>query len=133
MKEEPAYKSVDRFDVLYGGLANLPDVTKVKPSPITVYTNVIGAVRNFTVQTMRQADKGDTIFIQCLDSEGSVRLVIPPEVAEVIARQRDALSAKNRKRAAKERAAKDKAAGVVPGFMRNGAKRGKRKKKEKES
>lgn len=87
---------------------------------------------SFLVQTARERERGDTIFVQCVSAAGMFRVALPPEVADMIARQRDALTTANRKRAGRERAARDKAAGVLPGFMRNGsakkkAKGGKRK------
>jgi hypothetical protein len=50
--------------------------------------------------------------------------MLPPDVTNTIARQRDALTTKNRSAAARERAAADKAAGKLPGFMR-GKRKGK--------
>lgn len=43
-----------------------------------------------------------------------MRLAIPPEVADAIARQRDALAGKTRSKAARRVAADRKAAGVRP-------------------
>lgn len=112
------YKSVDKFDAAFGSLHGKPDTTASPPATRQTLTPFIQGTQTFTVQTIRQRDEGDTIFITYLDAAGSFRMVIPPIVADVIARQRDALSTKNRKRAARERAAADKAAGKVPGFMR---------------
>jgi len=115
---ESQYKTVDKFDRLYGALSELPDVTKQKASTIQVHTPLIGAAQTFIVQTFRQRDIGDTIFLQYLDDIGSVRIAIPPAAADAIARQRDALGTKNRKRAAREQAQARKASGELPGFMR---------------
>jgi hypothetical protein len=115
------YKIIDKFDRLHGALAELPDVSKVKPSTVVAHTALIGATQTFIIQTFRQREQGDTIFLQYLDGEGSVRIAIPPAVADAIARQRETLTTKSRKRAAKERAEADKAQGKVPGFMRNRA------------
>ena len=59
----------------------------------------------------------DTIFVQYVGNDGSFRVALPPEVADVIARQRGSVTSKNRKTAARR-----KAAGIVPGFL-NGKKR----------
>jgi hypothetical protein len=112
--EQPTYRTVDKFDRMMGALEGLPDVTHTKPSTITGLTTLIGAAQTFIVQTFRQREKGDTIFLQYVDDEGSVRLVIPPGAADAIARQREALGAKNRKKAAKQSAAARKARGDVP-------------------
>lgn len=112
------YKSPDKFDKMLGALANLPDAASTKPSTVVALLPLIGASQTYIVQTIRQRERGDTIFLQYVDDQGSIRIVIPPEAADVIARQRDALSTKNRKRAAKEEAQRRKAAGIQPGFMK---------------
>jgi hypothetical protein len=44
-------------------------------------------------------DKGDTIFLQYVsgDNDKPIRISIPPAVADVIARQREALTTKSRR------------------------------------
>ena len=62
---------------------------------------------------------GDTIFIEALSTEGTIRLSLPPRVADVIARQREALSTRRRSAGpSRARAEADRARGVVPGFLR---------------
>jgi hypothetical protein len=118
MATEPVYRTLDKFDRLMGALAGLPDVTHTKPSTITTLSPLIGEPQTFIVQTYRQRDTGDTVFVQYVDSEKAVRIAIPPEVADAIARQRDALTTKVRKRVAKDQAAARKARGELPGFMK---------------
>lgn len=118
MAEQANYRTVDKFDRLMGELVGLPDVTRTKPSTVVTVEPLIGATQTFIIQTIRQKDIGDRIFIQYVDDNGAVRLAIPPAAADAIARQRDALTTKSRKRAARERAQADKAAGKVPGFLR---------------
>ena len=69
-------------------------------------------------QTYRHREQGDTIFLETISAEGSIRIAIPPKVAEAIARQRDSLTDKSRSKAAKATAADRKARGVVPAFMK---------------
>ena len=83
------FKTIDKFDRMMGALVDLPDVTKVKPSTVICTSPMIGASQSFIVQTFRQREVGDTVFIQYIDDAGSVRMVIPPAAAEAIARQRD--------------------------------------------
>lgn len=118
MAEQQPYRTVDKFDRMRGGLADLPDVTRVKPSTIVSSVPIIGATQTVIVETFRQAEVGDTIFLQVVDDTGSVRLFLPAGVADAITRQRDSLTAKNRKRAAKNEAARRKAAGIEPGFLK---------------
>ncbi len=117
------YKTADKFDRLLGSLVGIPDATKTKPTTCVVHTPLIGAAQTFIVQTFRVRELGDTIFIQYVDDEGSVRIAIPPEVAEAIARQRDSLTTKVRKRIGRDQAAARKARGEQPGFMKGKAKK----------
>jgi|ERR1043165_716546 hypothetical protein len=115
---EQQYRTIDKFDRVMGALANLPDVAHTKPSTIAVVSPLIGEAQTFIVQTYRQRDEGDHIFLQYVDAEGSKRISIPPAVADAIARQRDALTTKVRKRVAKEQAQARKARGEVPAFLK---------------
>ena len=121
MNEPQQYRTVDKFDRMIGALANLPDVTHTKEATVTAVSSVTGEAQTFIVQTFRQAEQGDTIFVQYIDGDGSKRLYFPPKVANVIARQRDALGTKNRKKAAKAEAIRRKSAGILPGFMKKKA------------
>jgi hypothetical protein len=89
---------------------------------------LIGSTQTFIIKTLRQRENGDTIFLQAVDEQGSIRIVIPPAAADAIARQRDQLTTKSRKRHGKAVAAARKAAGLPPAFMVN---RGKGKPKGK--
>lgn len=113
------YRTVDKFDRMMGALANLPDVTHTKPSTIVTASPLIGEAQTFILQTFRQREIGDTIFMQYVDGEGSKRLFLPPAAADAIARQRDALTSKVRRKVGLDQAALRKAAGIKPGFMRD--------------
>lgn len=118
MNDERSAAMPDEFDRILGSLDGLPDVSSVKPTTIRTITPLVGAAQTFIIQTFRQRDVGDTIFIEHVGKNGSLRLVIPPKVADAISRQRDALTARARSRAAKAVAADRKERGEVPGFMR---------------
>jgi hypothetical protein len=117
---EQQFRQIDKFDRMMGALTNLPDVAHTKPSTVVAVSPLIGEAQTFIIQTFRQREVGDTVFLQYVDGEGRVRLAIPPAAAEAIARQRDALTTKVRKKIAREQAAARKARGEVPGFMRAG-------------
>jgi hypothetical protein len=108
----------DQFDRLLGQLHGLPDVTITKPSTVRTVTPLVGSSALYIVQTFRHAEQGDTIFLECVLKSGTVRLVLPPKVATLIARQRDALSGKSRSRAAKAVAQARKERGELPGFLK---------------
>lgn len=108
----------DSFDRLLGSLHGLPDVTRTKPSTLRVVTPLTGVSQIFIVQTYRQREQGDTIFLESVNNAGTVRLAIPPAVAEAIARQRDALTGKVRSATGKRIAQERKDRGELPGFMK---------------
>jgi len=64
-----------------------------------------------------------------VSNETTTRLAIPPAVADAIVRQRDALTAKSRSKAAKTVATNRMNRGELPGFMRGGRRGGKRGKR----
>ena len=108
----------DNYDRMLGILHGLPDVTNTKPSTVRTLVPILSLSQTYIIQTYRQTDVGDTIFVECVSGAGSFRLAIPPKVSEAIARQRDALTGKSRSKAAKAVAAARKERGEVPGFMK---------------
>jgi hypothetical protein len=108
----------DQFDRALGQFDGLPDVLKTKPTTVVAMTPLLGNAQTYIVQTVRQKDKGDYIFLQYISAERSERIVIPAKVADVIARQRDTLTYRSRSKAGKERAAEMKAQGKVFGFQK---------------
>lgn len=117
MNGQQEYKSPDKFDKMHGSLTGRADVTRVRPTTITVHTPLIGATQQYTVETMRVQGEGDTVFLTYVDDAGAVRIFLPPAVADAITRQRDALTTKTRKRIGKETAQARAARGELPGFM----------------
>jgi len=94
------HQTVSPFDRALGELVGLNEVTHTAPTT-KVTANIVGA-QTFIVQTFRRVDVGDTIFLQYVsgDNDKPIRISIPPAVADVIARQREALTTKSRKRGA---------------------------------
>jgi hypothetical protein len=117
LNETQTTSVVSEFDRLVGALEGLPDVTKSKPTTVRAMMPLIGIARSYIVQTYRQKDRGDTIFLETVGSEGAIRIAIPPQVAEAIARQRDALTGKVRSKNAKRVMADRMARGEKPAFL----------------
>ena len=110
---------VDPFDRTIGVVHGLPDVTLTKTSVTRVVPPFgVGGTQLYVVQTYRQKEQGDTIFMEHVSETGTIRLVIPPRVSTVIARQREQLTAKTRSKAAKAVAQERKERGEVPAFLR---------------
>ena len=115
----------DHFDRALGALVGIPGVLSTKPATVRAVTPMIGASQTFIIQSFRQRDSDDEnavskfiVFVEYVDETGSTRLVLPPDVTNVIARQRDALTDRARSRTAKAVAADRKARGIQPGFMK---------------
>lgn len=106
------------FDRAIGTLHGLPDVVSTKPTTMRVVPTFGFGTHVYVIQTFRQRDIGDSVFLEHVSENGTVRLVIPPAVAEVIARQRDQVTARSRSRAAKRVADERKAQGIKPGFLK---------------
>jgi hypothetical protein len=106
----------DAFDRAYGQAHGFPHTRETTITASNVLG--IGGVRQYIVQTFRVPEVGDTVFITITGPEGLLRVHLPPKVANAIASQREALSKQSRVRAGRARAAADKAAGKLPGFMR---------------
>jgi len=105
---------VDFFDRIRGGMEGRPDVTMTRLSSLQSVDPLVGNVSTFMVQTARERERGDTIFLQVATKDGNKRIVIPPKVANAISRQRDALTTKVRSKLGKEEAQKRKDAGIEP-------------------
>ena len=119
MPEESTGNMPDIFDRLLGNLDGLPDVTKTKMTPLRVIPPLgIGGSQSYTVQTYRQREVGDTIFLEVGNQDGLKRIVIPPTVANAIARQREQLTGRVRSKASKASAQRRKEAGLEPAFTK---------------
>lgn len=108
----------DDFDRQMGALDGLPDVVRTKPTTLRALTPLIGSAQTFIVQTVRQRDKGDIIFLEYVDRDGSKRIVIPPNVSDTIARQRDALTTMVRKKVGRQRAQEMQEQGIESPLLR---------------
>lgn len=106
------------FDQTLRALHGLPDVVHAKATTVRTLTPVLELAQTFIVQTYRHRERGDTIFIEYIGTEGSMRLALPPAVTDTIARQRDALTAKNRRLGAQAAVVTRKAKGIVPAFLK---------------
>ena len=111
--------AISKYDRTYGGWRDVSLYTK----PSTIQSvDLTGRAETFIVQTMRHEEKGDMIFVQCMDENSTVtRLALPPRVAAAIASQREALTARRRRIASKRVAQERKDRGELPGFMKKRA------------
>ncbi len=106
--------TISKFDWQYG---QLQGGNNLETKPTTVeHAAMTGEAETFIVQTIRN-EKGDNIILKFMDKDGNKRLILPPKVAQTIARQKDALTARSRSIASKAVAKARKDRGELPGFM----------------
>lgn len=106
------------FDRAISNLHEIPDVVRTRSVPVRVIPPFGVGAHLYAVQTFRQKEEGDTIFLETVSDGQTQRIVIPPAVSAVIARQRDQLTSKSRSAAGKRNAEERKRLGLQPGFMK---------------
>ena len=106
-------RQVSDFDRKIGSLDGRPDVVKTAPSTQRVTEVLIGGA-SYIIQTFREGDAWDWIFVERISGEGHIRLVLPPKVANCIARQRKSVTHMRKSKAATRTAQERKDAGIVP-------------------
>lgn len=107
---------INKYDRMYG---NLIDVSlSTKPSTVKVVQTLTGRAETFIIQTVRHEENGDYIFVECADSDGLIRLVLPPKVSNAIASQREALTKRRRSIASRAAMKSRMARGDVPTFKK---------------
>jgi hypothetical protein len=107
-----------RFDRVIGTLHDLPGVKSTRPTTVRAIMPLSNEASTHIVQTMRTEDGGFVVFIETMDAQGHVRLVLPDKVAQALYRQRQSLTdrstpesrARKAARAARERQRQEKAA-----------------------
>jgi hypothetical protein len=106
----------DEFDRMLGVLDGVSTATLDATIPVVPVLGV-GGTRKFIVRTVRHEGK-DHLFVEMIARDRHFREYFPPEVTATIARQRDALTTKNRRAAAKQAARTRKQRGIAPAFLR---------------
>lgn len=121
---KPSGKLGDVFDAAVRSLDGLPDVVKTTATTKTIVHPILSIAQTFVVQTYRQEEVGDTILVQYVGADGTYRIALPPAVANIIARQRDALATKSRRKGAQKALQTKIERGIEPAapFRKRGAK-----------
>ena len=108
--------TITPYAKIRGGLQGVALFTK--PSTVRWVRPLDGESETYIIETCRQDEIGDTIFIEALSGDTVVKIALPPKAAAAIASQRESLTSRRRSAAGRARAQADKAAGRAPGFMR---------------
>jgi len=111
----PDEYQISKYDRIRGGLHGVALFTK--PSTIKNVQSITGEAETFVIETARH-EEGDFVFIEMMDKNGVVRIVLPPKAANAVANQRESLTARRRSIASKAIAKARMDRGEVPGFMR---------------
>lgn len=96
----------DSYSTILRNLRAHPEAIE-KSSTIDL-ADFLGNAETWTVRTIRVRGN-DVVFLQRIDRAGGARWVLPTEVTNAIARQRDGATTVNRKRGANKAAATRKA------------------------
>lgn len=115
--------TIQKYDRIRGRMQDVALFTK--PSTVRNVESMTGRSETFVVETCRHEELGDYIFVECVDESGTVRLCLPPKVANAIASQRESLTSRRRSIASKAVAKARKDRGELPGFMKGKGKKGK--------
>lgn len=118
MENESQKVTLSVFGRASSVLKDLPDIIKSKPTTLVETPSFAGEPHTYIVQTMRRKEEGDYIFFQDVASGQAVQIVIPPRIADIIARQRDQLTGKSRSRASRLSMEGRMARGEKPGFLK---------------
>mgnify|MGYP003650413471 FL=1 len=105
--------TLDMFDRTRGGMEMRNDVTRTRVSTVRHVDPLVGNVATFLVESIR-TEEGDYAFVEVATKDGNVRVVLPPKVTNALARHRDSLTTKVRRRIGREQAAERKAQGIEP-------------------
>jgi hypothetical protein len=93
----------DVYSKMLARVIDHPEATTLAASTIDLVT-LLGHTQTWIVKVVRIAGR-DTAFLQRIDAEGGMRLVLPPEVTAAYRHQADRLDAIGRRRAARKAAA----------------------------
>lgn len=121
MSENRSEAMPDEFDRMLGVLSDVSRSTQDSTIPVIPPLGVGGTMK-FIIRTVRHEGR-DHLFIEMIGRGKAFREYFPPEVTATIARQRDALTRRGRKAAARQAAATRKARGIEPGFLKSRSKR----------
>lgn len=94
----------DTYDRIYGQLTGLGPMSR--PSTVVEALPIAGNVTTWVVQTMLH-DGAPIVFIQSVDAETKLRVVLPPKVVRAILRQESVLRERASDRRSEERKAAD--------------------------
>ena len=97
----------DAYSMTLSRLLDNPAGAKTQGSTIDLIT-LLGHSETWVVKTIR-VDTAETVFLQRINAEGGMRLVLPPEVSAAIARQRDTIGGIIRRRGARQAVATKRA------------------------
>ena len=104
----------DPFEVALDKLIGLPNGAHTGAA-VTQAKDFYGNVTTFIVQTVKWSE-GNSVFVTQVNSAGSARFVLPPEVMAIVNRQADSVTTQVRRRHGQRLAEEQKANGRVVGF-----------------
>lgn len=110
-----AARTSDPFDRMLSDMVGLPNGAHAKPAVVQAI-DFYGNTTSYMIQTVR-TDETITAFVTQVNSQGSVRTILPQSVLAAIDRQRASITKKIRRRNGRRIAEERAAAGIKP-FMK---------------
>jgi hypothetical protein len=110
------FQKTNEYDRLYAAMKD-GNALMTKPSTIKYVEKMTGSTKTYIIQTARE-EAGDTVFVEQIDRDGTVRLYMPAKVTNAVASQRDSLTTRRRSISGRATAQARKDRGELPGFMK---------------
>jgi len=82
---------VDRFDRVRAQIEGLPGYRRTRPTTITSTMPLVGDSVTYVIESVRDQDGEIMAFLQILDTEGGMRLVLPGKVVNAVVAQHERL------------------------------------------
>ena len=96
-------KITDPFDRVLGDLTGLPGHLYSRAATVTTTIPILGNAQTYVIRTIRTPENRYIGFVELIEANRAMRLVIPAKAMAALYRQRDALATKRNREVGKEK------------------------------
>lgn len=89
--DQPAGTGNAKFDRVLGSLSGLPGSKITRPSTVLTTVPILNVTTTAVIQTYRSKEGAYTVFLQLVDGDGHLRIVLPDKVCQALYRQRESV------------------------------------------
>lgn len=93
----------DPFDRVLGDLTGLPGHLYSRPATVATTIPILGSAQTYVIRTIRTPENRYIGFIELIEANRSMRLVIPTKAMAALYRQRDALATRRNRQVGREK------------------------------